>query len=118
MVVLTSRPLEIRDNLAGRVETMSGDPHAITDALAARGYRHLYIDGGVTVQRFLDAALIDRMIISRLPVVIGAGIPLFGPTSGDIWMKHVSTRSFAGGLVQSEYALGDEDNAKNEAPEK
>ena len=91
--------------LAGRVERVSGEPREIVDELASRGYRHLYIDGGVTIQRFLDAGLIDRMIISRLPVIIGRGIPLFGPTQQDIWLEHVSTRAFTRGMVQSEYRV-------------
>ena len=60
-------------------------------------------DGSITIQRFLEAGLIQRLIITRVPVLIGAGIPLFGPLQRDIALKHVSTRNYASGLVQSEY---------------
>ena len=63
-------------------------------------------DGGLTVQRFLDAGLVNRLIITRLPVLIGTGIPLFGPLQRDILLTHIATRAYASGLVQSEYAVG------------
>lgn len=87
------------------VERMSGDPAEIVSQLAARGIRHVYVDGGITIQRFLQAGLIQRLIITRVPVLIGAGIPLFGVTQRDIVLKHVVTRQFASGLVQSEYEV-------------
>jgi porin len=65
----------------------------------------LYIDGGITIQRFLEAGLIQRLIITRVPVLLGSGIPLFGPLSRDVRPRHVSTRSYPSGLVQSEYVI-------------
>jgi dihydrofolate reductase len=85
------------------VERMSGAPASIVSKLSARGIRHVYVDGGITIQRFLRAGLIQRLIITRVPVLIGAGIPLFGLLRHDIALKHVATRQYASGLVQSEY---------------
>lgn len=87
------------------VEHMSGDPAEIVAQLAERGVRHIYVDGGITIQRFLQAGLIQRLIITRVPVLIGSGIPLFGPLLGDIALSHVATRQYASGLVQSEYRI-------------
>jgi dihydrofolate reductase len=87
------------------VEHMAGDPTGIVSSLAARGFRHAYVDGGITIQRFLRAGLIQRLIITRVPVIIGAGIPLFGAVERDIVLTHVGTRQYAGGLVQSEYGV-------------
>ena len=87
------------------VERMSGAPVDIVSQLAARGIRHVYVDGGITIQRFLQAGLIERLIITRVPVLIGAGIPLFGATHRDIALKHVATRQYVSGLVQSEYEV-------------
>ena len=87
------------------VEHMSGDPAEIVSQLTTRGIRHVYVDGGITIQRFLQAGLIQRLIITRIPVLIGAGIPLFGVTDRDISLKHIATRQYASGLVQSEYAV-------------
>ena len=104
VIVLSSRPLaHVPPGVA--IEHMSGAPREVTERLATRGLKHIYVDGGITVQRFLEAGLIDRLIITRVPVVIGAGIPLFGPTDRDVLLKHVATRTFATGLVQSEYAV-------------
>jgi dihydrofolate reductase len=87
------------------VERLSGAPADIVTQLATRGIRHIYVDGGVTIQRFLDAGLIQRLIITRVPVLIGAGIPLFGALQHDILLEHVATRQYASGLVQSEYVV-------------
>ncbi|RRR67038.1 MAG: dihydrofolate reductase [Candidatus Viridilinea halotolerans] len=103
VVVLSQRPLTIPAELAERVTVMAGAPQELAERLAARGFRHAYIDGGQTIQRFLAAGLIQRMILTRVPVLLGQGIPLFGPLPAERWWQHVATRSYANGLVQSEY---------------
>lgn len=105
VVVLASSPVTIPDELRGSVEWMAGEPAAILSRLAERGYTHAYLDGGKTIQRFLEAGLVGRMIVTRIPILLGSGIPLFGPLSRDVRWQHVATRSFDGGLVQSEYRL-------------
>ena len=87
------------------VERLSGEPAEIAARLDARGIRHAYVDGGETIQRFLRAGLIQRLIVTRVPVLIGEGIPLFGVTGRDIRLRHVATRPYASGLVQSEYEV-------------
>jgi dihydrofolate reductase len=106
VVVLSSRPLDFSSVKGGVVEQMSGEPAEIVTRLKARGFRHAYIDGGITIQRFLAAGLVDRLVVARVPVLIGAGIPLFGPVPRDIVLRHVATRCYKGGLVQSEYEVG------------
>ena len=102
--VLSTRPLAPVP--AGAiVEALSGSPASIVTQLEARGIGHIYVDGGITIQRFLRAGLIDRLIVTRVPVLIGAGIPLFGPLERDIRVRHVATRQYASGLVQSEYEV-------------
>ena len=102
--VLSTRPLATSPTGAV-VERMSGAPADIAWQLAARGIEHVYVDGGITIQRFLQAGLIQRLIITRVPVLIGSGIPLFGALQRDIALKHVATRQYASGLVQSEYVI-------------
>lgn len=87
------------------VERLAGDPAEIASQLDARGIRHVYVDGGITIQRFLRAGLVQRLIVTRVPVLIGTGIPLFGPLESDIRLKPVATRQYASGLVQTEYEV-------------
>ena len=103
VVVLSRRRLGLSSAGGGGVEQMSGEPSEIVRRLEARGFHHAYIDGGVTIQRFLAAGFIDRLVITRVPVLIGEGIPLFGSLPRDIPLRHVATRSYGVGLVQSEY---------------
>jgi dihydrofolate reductase len=105
VVVLSSRPLNFSSVKDVVVERMSGEPAEIARELRARGCKHCYIDGGITIQRFLAAGLIDRLVVTRVPVLIGSGIPLFGPLPCDISLRHVATLTCNGGLVQSEYEI-------------
>jgi dihydrofolate reductase len=105
VVVLSRRPLDLSVVRGGVVEQMGGPPAEIVARLAASGARHLYVDGGVTIQGFLREGLIQRLIITRVPVLIGEGVPLFGGLSRDIRLHHVATRHYPSGLVQSEYRV-------------
>ncbi len=105
VIVLSSRPSELKAPDGAVFEAMSGTPHEIVERLTERGLKHLYIDGGVTIQRFLEAGLIQRMTITRIPVLLGSGIPLFGDLSHDIRLEHIATRSYPSGIVQSEYVI-------------
>jgi dihydrofolate reductase len=105
MVVLSGRPLDLASACGLGIEQLSAEPGEIATRLEARGFQHAYIDGGLTIQRFLRAGLIDRLVITRVPVLIGEGIPLFGPVPGDIPLHHVATQCCSGGLVQTEYQV-------------
>jgi dihydrofolate reductase len=103
VVVLSSRPVDLYAVRGGVVEQMGGPPAEIVAKLAARGVHHLYVDGGITIQGFLRAGLIQRLIITRVPVLIGEGIPLFGTLPLDIRLRHVATQHYPSGLVKTEY---------------
>ena len=102
--VLSTNPLA-QAPAGAVVEHMSGTPAEIASLLSARGIQHIYVDGGITVQRFLRAGLIQRLIITRVPVLIGDGIPLFGTLPQDVHLRHIATRQYQSGLVQSEYEV-------------
>ena len=90
------------------LERMSGAPADILVQLAARGIRHVYVDGGITIQRFLQAGLIQRLIITRVPGPgRDRGFLCSVPYLANIGTEHVGTRQYASGLVQSEYAIAD-----------
>jgi dihydrofolate reductase len=104
VVVLSGHPIDL-STVRGVVEQMAGAPADILSQLAASGASHVYVDGGITIQGFLRAGLIQRLVITRVPVLIGNGIPLFGALPRDIRLLHVATRHYPSGLVQSEYQL-------------
>jgi dihydrofolate reductase len=105
VVVLSSRAVDLSAVREGVVEQMAGEPAGIVAKLAASGAEHLYVDGGITIQRFLRAGLVQRLVITRVPVLIGAGIPLFGSLARDLRLRHIATRHYPSGLVQSEYEV-------------
>ena len=105
VVVLSSRPVDLSVVVGGVVEQMAGTPAEIVARLAASGAHHLYVDGGITIQRFLRAELVQRLVITRVPVLIGEGVPLFGTLPRDMRLRHVATRHYPSGLVQSEYEV-------------
>lgn len=107
VVVLTHRPLDLAAARArgARVETMAGVPKDIVARLAAEGARRLYVDGGQTAQAFLRDGFVDRIVLTRLPLLIGQGLPIFGPLPGDVRLRHIATRSWPNGFVQSEYEV-------------
>ena len=67
------------------------------------GFSSIYVDGGKVIQRFLEEDAIDDLIISRVPLLIGNGIPLFGFLSVDRKFKHIRTETQSNGLVRSYY---------------
>ena len=105
VVVLSSRPLDLSAVRGGVVEQMAGPPAEVVSKLAASGARHVYVDGGITIQGFLRAGLVQRLVITRVPVLIGDGIPLFGTLPRDVRLRHVSTQHYPSGLVKSEYLV-------------
>jgi dihydrofolate reductase len=88
-------------------EFFSGDVRDLTLRLGGEGLRHLYIDGGVTIRSFLAADLVDNLTISIIPVLLGAGVPLFteakSPTRR---LTLTSCQPYDSGLVQLRYAAG------------
>jgi dihydrofolate reductase len=105
VVVLSSRSLDLSKSPTGRVEHMAGEPAEIVSKLAESNARNVYVDGGITVQGFLRAGLIQRLIITRVPVLIGEGIPLFGSLPNDVRLQHVETKHYPSGLVKTEYRV-------------
>ena len=105
VVVLSSQPVDLSGVRGGVVEQMGGAPAEIVSRLAASGTKHVYLDGGITIQEFLRAGLVQSLTITRVPVLIGEGIPLFGSLPHDLKLRHIATQQYAGGLVKSEYEV-------------
>ncbi len=71
---MTSAPKGYED----KVFMIKGDLKEIVDNLNHKDFKNLYIAGGMTIQNFLEAGLIDEITITTIPVFLVAGIPLFG----------------------------------------
>jgi dihydrofolate reductase len=103
--VLSTSLREIRVPAGAVCELMSGPPSEVVARLAGRGIGHLYIDGGATIRGFLAAGLIQELTITRVPVLLGSGIPLFGALPQDVRLEHVATQAYPSGLVKTEYRV-------------
>ena len=86
-----------------KVEIVSGSLSEVLKHIHQKGHTELYIDGGVTVQSFLKEDLIDDMIITTVPILLGGGVPLFGELPNEIEFEHVKTEVFLNAYVQSHY---------------
>lgn len=118
VVVLSSRPREIPEIRGAVLERMSGDPREIAERLDDRGLHHVYVDGGDTVRRFLDAGLVARMTITTVPVILGEGIPLFGALAKETKLRHAGTIAYASGLVRSTYEVERAETSKAGLPDR
>ena len=96
---------DVAHHLRSKVEILSMKPRELGAKLESDGSRVVYVDGGVTIQRFLRAGMISELILTRVPVLIGSGIPLFGGLDADVHLTHVSSKSFSNGMVQSKYTI-------------
>jgi len=101
--VLSSTLTEVPEQLEGKVEIVSGDIEAVVADLNARGFERLYVDGGTLIQGLLEKDMIDEMIITRVPVLLGGGVPLFGAHAEHFEFEHVETKVHLDALVSSHY---------------
>jgi dihydrofolate reductase len=103
-VFVLSRSLHsIPKRLKGKVSIRKANLPDLLSSLHRKGYCNLYIDGGKTIQSFLELDLIDEMTITTVPILLGKGIPLFGSLNQMMKFKHERTQSFDNGLVMSTY---------------
>jgi dihydrofolate reductase len=101
--VLSTRITEAPESIRKKVTILSMNPVALLGYLSSLGYSTIYIDGGKVIQDFLKEDLVDELIISKAPVLIGSGIPLFGYLDRDLEFKHTRTEVCSNGLVRSYY---------------
>ena len=94
---------EIPESLTGKVTLISGEPLEVLERIHREGSFELYIDGGMTIQSFLNRDLVDEITITTIPVLIGKGIPLFGPLKDILTFRCVKSESYGNGLVQNVY---------------
>jgi dihydrofolate reductase len=105
VIVLTSRDLTIPPELADKVEALHLSPRELVHEMERRGAKHIYLDGGVAIQRFLRESLVDEMTITTIPILLGEGLPLFGKLEKDVRLELVKSESFKNGFVQNKYKI-------------
>ena len=101
--VLSATIRDLPEKVKGKAAVVSMKPRELLSYLQGKGYLNLYIDGGKVIQGFLKEDLIDEMTITKVPVLIGSGIPLFDVLNRDLPFRHVETKVYPNGLVRSRY---------------
>lgn len=98
IITSKSRPSE------GNIHFYTGNLKDLVNKLKSEPGKHVFVDGGAAVvQAMLKEQLLDELVISVIPVLLGDGIPLFQPGSPTTDLQLVGTKSFEKGLVQLHY---------------
>lgn len=106
VVVWSQRGIDIPDHLKETVSCSIVSPKELFDELEKQGREHAYIDGGFTVQSFLKEGLVDKIILTQVPMLLGEGISLFNDSLGRrVKLEHLGTQAYQNGLVQSSYRV-------------
>lgn len=101
--VLSSTMESLPEELNDKVAILNGPLLEILEEIHQKGFTTLYIDGGVTVQNFLKEDLIDELIITTIPIMLGGGTPLFGELPSELEFEHVKSQVYLDALVQDHY---------------
>lgn len=101
--VLSNTLKSIPENLNGKVQIINGSLANVLQKIHSMGYKQLYVDGGATIQSFLREDLIDEMVITTIPILLGGGIPLFGDLPSPIDFTHKKSEVFLNAIVQDTY---------------
>jgi dihydrofolate reductase len=102
--VLSNSLNEVPKDYQDKAFLVKGSMNEVTEQINRKGHYRLYIDGGTTVQSFLKEDLIDDLIITTIPVVLGDGIPLFTILNQKLDFELVSSEVYINQLVQSHYS--------------
>jgi dihydrofolate reductase len=107
-VIVLSRSLDLNDlrpDLMGKVRISRSRPAEVISEIGGEGWMRAYLDGGQVIQAFLREGLVEDMVLTRIPILLGAGLPLFGTLQQDAKLKHLKTTAYSSGFVQSHYAI-------------
>ena len=101
--VLSSSLNSLPEHLHGKAEIVNGPIEDVVQQLNQREFNNLYVDGGKLIQSFLQKDMIDELIISQIPILIGSGTPLFGALESHLMFEHVETEVLLNAIVKSHY---------------
>lgn len=101
--VLSGTKKEIPAKYQGKAHLVKGTLTEILDQIHQQGCLKLYIDGGATIQSFLKEDLIDSMIITIIPVLLGGGVPLFSELSNPLKFECTESKVYLNKIVQNHF---------------
>ena len=101
--VLSNSLADIPEEYSEKSFLVKGEIHEVLNFIHDKGYHRLYIDGGKTIQSFLKEDLIDTMIITVVPKLLGSGIPLFSDMEKTLIFECTESVVFTNKCVQNTY---------------
>ena len=101
--VLSTTLKSVPSKAESKATIVSGTLKDVITQVHSNDHKNLYIDGGKTVQSFLKEDLIDELIITTIPILVGGGIPLFGDLANHLEFECFDTKIFANKIVQNSF---------------
>ncbi|MBK7058830.1 MAG: dihydrofolate reductase [Leptospiraceae bacterium] len=105
VIVLSKTLRDTPEKIQSRVELFNGSVDELVVRLTNSNHSHIYVDGGKTIQSFLEKGYISDLTLTRIPILLGDGLPLFGALPKELKLRHIVTKSFPSGFVQSTYEI-------------
>ncbi|WP_394175244.1 dihydrofolate reductase family protein [Thalassotalea litorea] len=105
VIVLSSRYLAIPEHLKDKVSASSQPIHELCEKLMLQGAKRVYIDGGFTIRRFIEAKLLTDIEITLIPTAIGKGVSLLSGLAQEQKFTLLDTKVYDFGFVQLKYGL-------------
>lgn len=105
VIVLSQSLKKIPVEYEDKALLFNGDVQQLAVELQSYRFKHIYVDGGTTIQSFTRAELLDDIVLTQVPVLLGKGIPLFGEVAKDVKLKLIKSQSYSSGFVQSKYKI-------------
>lgn len=102
--LLSSSLTEVDSSLVGRVELLNGSVKELLKIIHSKGHHRLYIDGGTTIHNFLKEDLIDELILTTFPILLGGGSPLFSDLPKSLAFEHIESNLYLGEIIQNSYS--------------
>ncbi len=101
--VLSNKLKEIPESHRGKAFLVKGTLTEILDQIYEKGLNKLYIDGGTTIRNFLKKDLIDEIVITKIPVLLGGGSSLFAELPNELKFELIGTKTYLNQITQNHY---------------
>ena len=105
IIVLSNTMKVAPENMQNKIELYSGDISVLMDQLHLEGHKSAYIDGGTTIQSFIELKRLNEITITKAPILLGEGIPLFGKTAKHVKLDQAQSTRFVNDFVQLKYRI-------------